>query len=175
MVETSASNLSNRRKDILDSQQGNAMLVVMMIFLIVSILSAGLLGIARVESTLAMNDVRAEMARQAADAGVSIARDVLIYHLLLGDNLPALEPVLLDNGTAILIKITGDKNQDGKQDGDNLFLIRSEGQVHSSNGILLARKKVEAGVFVDPILLKNATEAGSLKSVGRIVTYKYVY
>ncbi len=66
---------------ILQNEKGNLMLMALMVFLVVSIMGTTLLTVAGLENKMVNNDNKTKQALLAADAGLEIARDVIIEKL----------------------------------------------------------------------------------------------
>ena len=65
---------------LLVSQQGSAMVMALMIFLIISGLAAAIINVATLEDKIAFYHARKEQARQLADGGIQVARNVLMNY-----------------------------------------------------------------------------------------------
>ncbi|MEA1960272.1 MAG: pilus assembly PilX N-terminal domain-containing protein [Bacillota bacterium] len=184
---------------ILVSEKGSAMVVALLIFLIVSIMGTCMLGVARMENSIAVNAERAEQARHAADAGIYIGRDVVLSYLMAGKGLPVIDNIELGNKTVVSITMKTDKDNNGMLDGDGVIQINSKGKVLRADGTVVASTTAQAGVCVNALpynthlLLttqKPIQSAGNFRSrdlmaeyfpesgvtigVGPIVSYDYV-
>ena len=69
-------------------QAGNTTVMALMLFLILSIMTTMLISIASIEKMITANDAHTEQARQAADAGIQIARNIIMNYLVVGEALP---------------------------------------------------------------------------------------
>lgn len=129
---------------LIHSQQGGAMLAALMVFLVLSVLGAAIISVAGMESKMALNDARAEQARQAADSGVQIARDVLMNYLGAGKSIPAIADIGLNE-----ICLGGNSYAEIKSIAltNGMATIESEGKV-KSGGKVVASKTAQASIFI---------------------------
>lgn len=145
-------------KNVFQSQQGGVMLLAVMVFLMVSMISTAMVGVAQLESKIAINDARDEQARQAADAGIAIGQNILLNYMLADQNLPSTEQVELENGTSVQISF-----QDLAEAADGVVQIRAEGRAKGIGGAVSINTAV-AGIVASG----NDVEPGS------IVSYQYL-
>lgn len=142
-------------------QQGNTLVITVMVFLAISVIASGLITVAGMEVQLAAYDLHAEQVRQTADAGVYIARDVIINYINTGRDIPEFNTIVFPNGTLAAITV---KNGNIQPDGITK-IITSRGMLTGNSGNLLAQKTIEAGLLINP---QDNTKNG------RIIYYKYI-
>lgn len=126
------------------SQQGSAMIAVLMVFLVLSVLGAAILSMAGLEAKMAINDTRTEQARQAADAGVQVARDIVMNNLIAGLSIPAIPPIHLSPVSSATVSVN-------PPDSNGIVTITSEGKITGANGQVLARKTARAEMLVNSL------------------------
>lgn len=63
------------------SQRGSVMVMALLIFLIISVLATSIISVAAMESKISLHDAREEEARQLADGGIQIARNVIMNYM----------------------------------------------------------------------------------------------
>jgi hypothetical protein len=144
-----------------DYQRGSAILVAIGVFLAVSLLGLAIIDIAGMESQIAINDVRTEQARQAADAGVHLARTVVINYLLAGRETPDIGEVKLDNHISADVTVNMDRLY-----SEGIVSIVSQGRVKNAHGILLTSKTAKAEIMVN-MLPRYPLQADNLTVMGR--------
>jgi Tfp pilus assembly protein PilX len=142
----------------IQTQSGSVMLFAVMVFLIVSIIGTAMMGIARLESRIAINDARDEEARQAADAGIAIGSNILLNCLLAGHTLPSITQVELANGTFVQVRFI-----EGNEGADEVVQIRAEATAPGTVGAVCINTAV-AGVAI----------AGDNAEIGSTVSYGYL-
>ena len=135
--------MSNKYHSI-HSQQGNAMLAVLMVFLVLSVLGAAVLSMAGLEAKMAINDTRTEQARQAADAGVQVARDIVMNNLIAGLSIPAIPQIRLSPVSSATVSVN-------PPDSKGIVTITSEGKITGANGQILALKTARAEMLVNSL------------------------
>lgn len=105
-------------------EKGFAVPVAVVALLVAGILGAAALGVSIAENKAAIYDGENQKARKAADAGVELARDVIITCIEKGEDIPiSLEPrkggdkhLLLDNNAYATVRIGFDKDENGQID-----------------------------------------------------------
>jgi hypothetical protein len=153
--------MSNKYHSI-HSQQGNAMLAVLMVFLVLSVLGAAVLSMAGLEAKMAINDTRTEQARQAADAGVQVARDIVMNNLIAGLSIPAIPQIHLSPVSSATVSVN-------PPDSNGIVTITSEGKITGANGQILALKTARAEMLVNS-LPNYPVITDRLKAMGKYYT-----
>lgn len=160
----------------INSQKGSAIVVALMILLILSVLGTAVVGVAGMEGKLAIQDVWNKQARQSADAGVQIAKDVVINYIGAGKSIST-DGGTSDNEVAII-----EAGLDDIAMGDNHITIKSivpdpdtgfvtivsEGRVEK-NGKTVAKKTAQVEMFVN-ILPSYAVQCEEFKLIGKYYT-----
>ncbi len=150
-------------KRIADNQ-GSSMLVALMVLFILSIMATMVITAASMENRISLHDSRAEQARQAADAGVTVARDVIMNYIMAGNSptdivKSTLTLTLEDGVKAEIIDISAIDAATG------VITIKSKGTVVKS-GKILATKIAEAGLRVNG-LPNTPIRTDTLKVMGK--------
>lgn len=146
----------------IDSQKGSAILVSLMVLLAVTLLGIAVIGIAGMETKMAVNDIRTEEARQAADAGIQVARDMVMNHMIAGIDIPAIPQISLSPNTSSTVSVS-------LPDSKGIVTITSQGKITDTNGNILARKTARAEVFVSG-LPNQPIRTNKLKAMGKYYT-----
>jgi len=142
------------------SQQGSALLFVLLAFMIVLVMAGTVMEIMFIESKVSMGFSDEEMARQAADAGIAVARDVIMNYLAAGKSPPALADIYLHNGCRVHITYDLSQITEGK------VVITSRGFVEDGSCRILSTRAavacIQAGYLPD-----YTVRAGGLKLTGQ--------
>lgn len=123
-------------RTVAQSQRGSAIVVVLLLFMMVMLLAGTVMEMVFIEHKAAIGNSNEELARQAADAGVAVARDVLMNYLTAGQSLPLLEDIYLNNGCRIHMSYDVSHISEGK------VVITSRGFVEDGVKILATRAAV---------------------------------
>lgn len=151
-----------KKQGSIHSQRGSAMLAALMVFLILSVLGAAIISVAGMEAKMAVNDTRAEQARQAADAGIHVGRDMILNYMLAGESLPSGCPDVIVGNNAITTLAFSSIDSNG------VVTITSKGQVLSDSGQVLGTKTVEAEICTN-YLPSNPIHTNSFSASGKYV------
>ncbi|MDD3889522.1 MAG: pilus assembly PilX N-terminal domain-containing protein [Syntrophomonadaceae bacterium] len=125
-------------------QAGNTTVMALMLFLILSIMTTMLISIASIEKMITANDAHTEQARQAADAGIQIARNIIMNYLVVGEALPLIPQINLGEGVSASVNI-----DTTRIDTDAIITIIATGVVKSTEGKVLADKTAETRMLVN--------------------------
>lgn len=79
---------------VIKNEKGNLMLMVLLVFLAISIMGTSLIAAAGMENKMVINDKRSKQALLAADAGLEIARSVIIDKLKTNSSINEVKNVL---------------------------------------------------------------------------------
>ena len=77
-----------------ESQQGSAIIVSLLVFMVLILLGTTILSVAAMESKVALADNQTELARQGADAGVEVARNVAMNYIGAGESIPDIADII---------------------------------------------------------------------------------
>jgi hypothetical protein len=129
----------------LKNQEGSLMLTTLFVFMVVMLMGTTILRTAIIESRLAGFSIRNEMVRQAADAGIAIARDVIINYRQAGQPIADLEEIRLNNGCQLSIEF------DASQLVNGIVTVTSRAYLKDNQGQLQASKTAVADILVNTV------------------------
>lgn len=129
----------------MDSQRGSTILIALMVLLVISILGTAIIDIAGMENKIAVNDIRTEQARQAADAGIQAARMVVMNFLMEGKEIPDIPEIKLGDNISADITVNLDKLY-----SSGIVAISSAGRVKNTNGTRVT-KTAQAEIRVNTL------------------------
>jgi len=144
------------------TQEGSTIVITLFVFLIVSILGSALLNTAILNTKIALYDSRCEKARQAADAGIYVARDIIMNCLGAGKTLPDTIPEInLGNDAAADVAI-----DDSDFYTRGVVTITSTGKITDANGNMTSKKTAVAEIKINTVPY-SAIKAHSFRVAGK--------
>jgi Tfp pilus assembly protein PilX len=155
-------------------EQGSIMLTTVVVFLVLTIVGMAIISITGTELNITANDVRAEQARQAADAGVQVGREVLLNYALSSRAAPESLSVELSHGVRVNLFL------DVKRTGiGQLASITSQGICYDQSGYKTASKTVKAQIRIklnDKLQSENVLPGASevYEGTATIISYQYL-
>jgi Tfp pilus assembly protein PilX len=149
------------KDDLIHSQRGSAMLAALIIFLVLSVLGAATLSVVAMEARIAANDTRAEQARQAADAGIQLGRDILLNYMSSSQTVPTRFSVNINSANIAEVTIDTDR-----LDSQRMATITSRGTSVNAAGKTLASKTARAEVNMN-IFPNVPVQTDTLSVVGK--------
>lgn len=124
--------------------------MTLMVFLVISVLGLAIIEMADLEQKMAVNDDRAEQARQAAEAGVKVARNVLLNYMVVSQAVPTALNLELGNGIKAQVTIVMSPLPE-----QELAAITSRGLYCNGVGTVIASKTIEARMTISAFVLSN--------------------
>jgi hypothetical protein len=157
---------------VLKRQQGSVMVMALMIFLIISVLATSIISVAAMESKMTLYDARKEQARQLADAGVQVARNVVMNYMGNGRLMNAAEK---NNDISYInskLEVLESRNIDAEiTDVDynsRIVRIKSTGTVKNPGGSDV-KKTAQADLLLN-VLPDMAVQTEEFKILGKYYT-----
>lgn len=132
------------------STRGSAIVMALLIFLIISVLAVSVISVAAMENKISLYDANKEQARMAADAGVEVARNVILNYLGAGKTVADAGNALnteLDLGNGGFARVTLDNSE---YESKGIIKITSRGKLQKS-GEELAHRTAEAKMLINVI------------------------
>ncbi len=144
-------------------QQGSAVIVALFVLMVICLMGTAVLSVAAVERKVVVSQNKVEMLRQAADAGVQVARNIIMNYLAAGQAIPAIDDIYLENGCRVEISC-----DPGSIDNNNNGVVKVTSRAYweDADGGVMASKAARADLLVD-CLPDCAVRANTLKLAGR--------
>lgn len=147
---------------VFESEKGSLMLLCLMLFFTISLIGTNLMAIATLNYYISANDEAAEKARQTADAGIYIGRNIMLNDGMNGENAYHLKDIEVGREAVVSIEMQYVNNDENVPFDGELILITSAGTVFRPDGTIAAKSAAKAW-----LLPQTSDEAG------RIIAYHY--
>ncbi len=141
-------------------QQGSALIVALFVLMVICLMGAAVLSAAAVERKVVASQNRVELLRQAADGGIQVARNVIMNYMAVGQAIPDIGDISLENGLRVEISCDlANMNDNG------VISITSRAYMEDAYGMVIGSKAVRAELLVDclpgcAVRAKTVTLAG---------------
>lgn len=133
------------RRSRFKNQEGSLMLTTLLVFMVVMLMGVAILRVSSIEGRLANFAIINELARQAADSGVAIARDIIINYRQAGEQIANIGEIELNNGCLVNIEY------DSSQIENGIITVTSRGYVKDGQGKTQASKTAVADILVNSV------------------------
>lgn len=158
-----------RLQKILKSEQGSAMLLALMVFLVLTVIGTSIMTVAAMEHRIACFDTSMQLAQQAADSGIELARDTILQGFIDNKSLAEIETEVkglsstLPNGANVYII-----DPDNPVDGVDFTNFNTEGEIKLSATGKYGKSKRTVSVILSFTTMPNkAIHTDQLKVLGK--------